>query len=77
MALRVPYNTHHITILNIQQPEPHILLIICDYMILDPPLSLCLVFDGLVLADGFAVFHGHLGLIGTHLFALPKFGNTE
>lgn len=38
----------------------------------DPPLSLCLVFYGLVLADGFTVFHGHLGLVGTHLFALPK-----
>lgn len=38
----------------------------------DPPLSLCLVFDGLVLADSFAVFHGHLGLVGTHLLALPK-----
>lgn len=36
------------------------------------PLSLCLVFYGLVLADGFTVFHGHLGLVGTHLFALPK-----
>lgn len=36
-----------------------------------PPLSLGLVFDGLVLADGFAVLHGHLGLVGAHLFALP------
>lgn len=38
----------------------------------DPPLSLCLVFYGLILADGFTVFHGHLGLVGPHLFALPK-----
>ncbi len=38
----------------------------------DPPLSLCLIFYGLVLADGFTVFHGHLRLVGTHLFALPK-----
>lgn len=37
---------------------------------LDAPLSLCLVFYALVLADGFAVFHGHLGLVGTHLLAL-------
>lgn len=37
----------------------------------DPPLSLCLVFYALVLADGFAVFHGHLGLVGAHFFALP------
>lgn len=38
----------------------------------DPPLSLCLVFDTFVLADCFTVFHGHLGLVGTHLFALPE-----
>lgn len=37
----------------------------------DPPLPLRLVFDALVLAYGFAVFHWHLGLVGTHLFALP------
>lgn len=37
---------------------------------LDAPLSLCLVFYALVLADGFAVFHGHLGLVGSHFFAL-------
>lgn len=37
---------------------------------LDAPLSLCLVFYALVLADGFAVFHGHLGLVGPHFFAL-------
>lgn len=35
------------------------------------PLPLRLVFDALVLADGFAVLHGHLGLVGSHLFALP------
>lgn len=34
------------------------------------PLPLRLVFDALVLADGFAVLHGHLGLVGAHLFAL-------
>lgn len=34
------------------------------------PLPLRFVFDALVLADGFAVLHGHLGLVGTHLFAL-------
>lgn len=43
----------------------------------DPPLSLCLVFYALILADGFAVFHGHLGLVGTHLFALPKIVEEE
>lgn len=43
----------------------------------DTPLSLCLVFDGLVLADSFTVFHGHLGLVGTHLFALPKILKQE
>lgn len=37
---------------------------------LNAPLSFCLVFNALVLADGFAVFHGHLGLVGSHLFAL-------
>lgn len=37
---------------------------------LDAPLPLGFVFDALVLADGFAVLHGHLGLVGTHLFAL-------
>lgn len=42
-----------------------------------PPLSLCLVFYGLVLADGFTVFHGHLGLVGTHLFALPKIAGKK
>lgn len=34
------------------------------------PLSLCLVFYALVLTDGFAVFHGHLGLVRAHFFAL-------
>lgn len=41
-----------------------------------PPLPLRLVFDALVLADGFAVLHGHLGLVGAHLFALPAVANN-
>ena len=36
-----------------------------------PPFSLGFVFDALVLADGFTVLHGHLGLVRPHLFALP------
>lgn len=43
----------------------------------DLPLSLCLVFYTFVLADGFAVFHGHLSLVGTHFFALPKIVEQE
>lgn len=43
----------------------------------DPPLSLCLIFDSLVLADGFTVFHGHFSLVGTHLFALPALWNKQ
>lgn len=35
------------------------------------PLALRLVFDALVLADGFAVLHRRLRLIALHLFALP------
>lgn len=43
----------------------------------DSPLSLSLVFYALVLADGFAVFHGHFGLVGTHFFAVPKIAETN
>lgn len=43
----------------------------------DPPLSFCLIFDSLVLADGFTVFHWHLSLVGTHLFALPALWNKQ
>lgn len=41
------------------------------------PLPLRLVFDALVLADGFAVLHGHLGLVGTHLFALSAIARVH
>ena len=41
------------------------------------PFPFCFILDGFILADGFAIFHRNLSLVGSHLFAFPVYWNKN